>query len=88
MAKKAAQSLSTPTMLVSDSQLDDRIQKPPVMEVPSLAPPSAIAVSGRHAVRQRFIRQKQMAVMDPKALNEVRHSLCGLQPSANLCYRS
>jgi len=29
-------------------------------------------ISGRHAVRQRFILQKRMASMDPKALNEVR----------------
>ena len=27
---------------------------------------------GRHAVRQRYIQQKKMAMMDPKALNEVR----------------
>ena len=29
------------------------------------------AFGGRHAVRQRYIQQKKMAVMDPKALNEV-----------------
>ena len=28
-------------------------------------------VGGRHAVRRRFIQQKQMAMLDPKALNEV-----------------
>ena len=30
------------------------------------------ASSGRHAVRQRYIQHKKMAMMDPKALNEVR----------------
>ena len=29
------------------------------------------AVGGRHAVRQRYIRQKKMAIMDTKALHEV-----------------
>ncbi|MCJ1477994.1 telomerase inhibitor [Lambiella insularis] len=28
-------------------------------------------LGGRHAVRQRYIRQKKMAMMDPKALNEI-----------------
>ena len=29
------------------------------------------SITGRHAIRQRYIRQKKMALMDPKALNEV-----------------
>ena len=37
--------------------------------------PSAVAITtavgGRHAFRQRYVRQKKLAVMDPKALNEV-----------------
>ena len=32
-------------------------------------------LEGRHAVRQRYIRQKKMAIMDSKALNEVRGEL-------------
>ena len=36
------------------------------------AQPAAISMTGRHAVRQRYIRQKKLALMDPRALNEVR----------------
>ena len=36
---------------------------------------SITTFGGRHAVRQRYIQQKKMAMMDPKALNEVGLSL-------------
>lgn len=39
--------------------------------VPQISQP----LEGRHAVRQRYIRQKKMAMMDSKALNEVRREL-------------
>ena len=38
---------------------------PPALSV------TAAPVVGRHVIRQRYIRQKKMAIMDPKALNEV-----------------
>ncbi|MCJ1469858.1 telomerase inhibitor [Pseudocyphellaria aurata] len=40
----------------------------------SISQPSR-PMGGRHAVRQRFIRQMKMATMDSKALNEVRQVL-------------
>ncbi|MCJ1423135.1 telomerase inhibitor [Sticta canariensis] len=38
-------------------------------------PRTSQPLEGRHAVRQRYIRQKKMAIMDSKALNEVRREL-------------
>ncbi|MCJ1303125.1 telomerase inhibitor [Hypocenomyce scalaris] len=38
---------------------------------PSRIPSSSAVVEGRHAVRQRYIQHKKMAMMDSKALNEV-----------------
>ena len=42
-------------------------------------------VGGRHAVRQRYIRHKRMAITDTKALNEVRYTQ---SPSSNPWKRS
>ena len=42
------------------------------VEQPSITIAAAI-IGGRQAVRQRYIRQKRMAMMDPKALNEVHN---------------
>ena len=38
---------------------------PPTLSV------TAVPAGARHVIRQRYIRQKKMAIMDPKALNEV-----------------
>lgn len=38
---------------------------------PSSPPTTQAQLGGRHAVRQRYIKQKKMAMMDIKALNEV-----------------
>jgi len=35
------------------------------------APSSVTALGGRHAIRNRYIMHKKMAMMDPKALNEI-----------------
>ncbi|MCJ1381001.1 telomerase inhibitor [Xylographa soralifera] len=49
--------------------------------------PSGISVlGGRHAIRNRYIMHKKMAMMDPKALNEVSnpHSRASLIQTVNL----
>ena len=43
----------------------------PVQETKVSPVSHAILQGGRHAIRQRHIQHKKMAVMDPKALNEV-----------------
>ena len=52
-----------------DSQLELTIPGPVIASPVITASP----LVGRHAARQRYIRQKKMAMMDPKALNEVSH---------------
>lgn len=54
---------------------NDLVKSPESRSTPVLA-----GLSNRHAVRQRYIRQKRMATRDTKALNEVYQSLsfgCG-----------
>ena len=48
--------------------------------VPRISQP----LKGRHAVRKRYIRQKKMAIMDSKALNEVRRELKKSRRSVHL----
>ena len=68
--ESSVQSILLPTQTVVSSS--SKITPTP-ME-PSRSPvPSTSNSGGRHAVRQRYIRQKQMAMLDPKALNEVNH---------------
>lgn len=44
------------------------------------------SIGGRHLVRQRYIMQKRRAVMDPKALNEVRDTLSAYLTVMLICY--
>ena len=64
---------------ISSETALDGIAKPSVSEViaTSQMVQSSQGSGGRHAVRQRYIRQKRLATMDTKALNEV----CILTPS-------
>lgn len=77
-AEPHAATRSSCTTSPSDQQSEPQDQ-PDAEEIrPSSVVLTTAAVSGRHCVRQRYIRQKKLAVMDPKALNEVRelaHSL-------------
>ena len=55
---------------VVQEEPNDPVASPPTL-VPGSLPPIAAVASGRHAVRQRYIRQKKMALSDPRALDEV-----------------
>lgn len=55
---------SDPRSDTPDQHLADEIRASSAVAVTA-------ALSGRHAVRQRYIKQKKLAVMDAKALNEV-----------------
>lgn len=48
-----------------------------------LDPQAGLRLGGRHAVRQKYIRHKKMAMMDSKAMNEVSQTV--KLPEAN-CY--
>lgn len=53
-------------------RIHESVTIPPSVAQPATARPrSQSIVGGRHAVRQRYIQHKKMAMMDPKALNEV-----------------
>lgn len=55
------------------SSSDDAAEKSQKQEVAVPASKPALSFAGgRHAVRQRYIRQKKMASMDPQALREVK----------------
>lgn len=79
-AKEAAQSKSTNPADSSSESEDDDEESTPTSSIPTsgVSTPASGAsglsfnVGGRHAVRQRYIRQKKMAGMDPQALKEVR----------------
>ena len=66
-----------PQMLLT-TKATSSIQK---TEVPSTS--YASLQGGRHAVRQRHIQHKRMAIMDPKALNEVSMHFSTLLNRAN-----
>lgn len=40
-----------------------------------LDPQAGLRLGGRHAIRQKYIRHKKMAMMDSKAMNEVSHTV-------------
>lgn len=78
--KKAAKTAarSNPTANDSSSESEEDSDSTPVVSVATTgtSTPSSVAgltfsAGGRHAVRQRYIRQKRMALMDPQALKEV-----------------
>lgn len=82
-AKEAAR--SNPMPAASGSESDDEstpVSLSAVSSVPTTGtstPLSSVSgltfgAGGRHAVRQRYIRQKKMASMDPQALKEVRRT--------------
>jgi Pin2-interacting protein X1 len=63
-------STAVPSRAESESlseEEEDEVQKPAV----ATPNPAFSMVGGRHAVRQRYIRQKKMASMDPRAMREV-----------------
>ena len=75
-AEKSGTASSTtvaPSRQSTPSSSDDAAEKSQKQEaeVPASKPALSFA-GGRHAVRQRYIRQKKMASMDPQALREVR----------------
>lgn len=58
------------------SSAEEEVEKEQAQKIPP--PPSNPVLSfagGRHAVRQRYIRQKKMASMDPQAMKEVLRPL-------------
>ena len=78
-AKKASrmdssmeQSAMTATSILQEQSSPLIIALPPMEtdKIPDTIPRKIVA-SGRHIVRQRYIRHKKMAVMDKRALNEV-----------------
>lgn len=81
-----------PPCTTSSSDQQSEPQDPPQSDETGSSAVVAVtaAMSGRHAVRQRYIRQKKLAVMDLRALNEVGISLIisSLQSTANLFSRS
>ena len=60
----------TPT-LQENSKVDEEIIALDHVSTKSIEPTAIASITGRYAVRQRYIRQKKLAIMDPKALNEV-----------------
>lgn len=76
---KLEQALSTkkPDPLASHEMHYQKMSLPLLPEVPaqkSSILSSSQSMGGRHAVRKQYIRHKKMAMMDQKALNEVRHA--------------
>ena len=72
----------------SDESEDNSVaNQPAVKQQVQRIPPASVAVGGRHAVRQRYIRHKQMAVMDPRALNEVGLAYSDFWFDTNVDYR-
>ena len=94
--RRAARAERHPVMIppctTSSSDQQSEPQDPPQPDETGSSSVVAVtaAMSGRHAVRQRYIRQKKLAVMDLRALNEVGVSLIisSLQSTANLFSRS
>ncbi|MCJ1243922.1 telomerase inhibitor [Trapelia coarctata] len=70
-AERHPAAISSCTTSPSDQQSELHNQPRSDESQPSSVVAVTAAVSGRHAVRQRYIRQKKLAVMDPKALNEI-----------------
>ena len=68
-------SASSPAVQKMESSKDRAVADP--VEASKSSAPSVSFSSGRHAIRQRYIRSKQMALLDPKALNEV--SFCRVE---------
>ncbi|KAF2810087.1 uncharacterized protein BDZ99DRAFT_508658 [Mytilinidion resinicola] len=61
---------STPSRAQSSSSEEDEAEEVKKLALPTTNPAYSMA-GGRHAVRQRYIRQKKMASMDPRALREI-----------------
>ena len=75
-AIESAPSLITETNLsIVAPSIKTTPQEGPLIPEPTITIPivTAAPIVGRHAVRQRYIQQKKRAIMDPKALKEVRH---------------
>jgi Pin2-interacting protein X1 len=74
-AKEVVQSNPTTNDPSSESEEEDITPVSSVITTGTSTPSSAAGLTfsagGRHAVRQRYIRQKRMALMDPQALKEV-----------------
>lgn len=80
-AKEAARSNPTTNDPSSESEEEESttVSSPAVSSVPTTGTSTPVSsasgltfnAGGRHAVRQRYIRQKKMASMDPQALKEV-----------------
>ncbi|KAF2112420.1 hypothetical protein BDV96DRAFT_525199 [Lophiotrema nucula] len=81
-AKEAAKSKSTPDTPADSSSSDEdeneETESPAGSSIPTTGTSTPITAAGltfgaggRHAVRQRYIRQKKMASMDPQALKEI-----------------
>ncbi|KAL1595807.1 telomerase inhibitor [Paraconiothyrium brasiliense] len=72
-AKEAAK--SKPTTEDPSSESEEEVESTSASSVPTsgTATPSGLTYNprGMHAVRQRYIRQKKMASMDPQALKEI-----------------
>lgn len=90
-ARAECHSVIVPPCTMSSSDQQSEPRDPPLSDETQSSTVVAVtaAMSGRHAVRQRYIRQKKLAVMDLRALNEVGVSLIisSLKSSANLFLR-
>jgi Pin2-interacting protein X1 len=90
-AKEAAR--SNDTTQDSSSESEEEEDNAPVVTVatatskPSSAAGLTFSAGGRHAVRQRYIRQKRAALMDPQALKEVSRPQSVLSHNANSIIR-
>jgi Pin2-interacting protein X1 len=75
--KKAAKEAAKSNLTTEDtsSESEEEEESTPASSVPAsgISTPSGLTYNprGMHAVRQRYIRQKKMASMDPQALKEV-----------------
>ena len=74
--KKAAKEAAKSNAAVEDTSSESEEESTPSTSAPTTgtSTPSGLVYTprGMHAVRQRYIRQKKMAGMDPQALKEVR----------------
>ncbi|OCK79339.1 hypothetical protein K432DRAFT_417415 [Lepidopterella palustris CBS 459.81] len=62
---------STPPCISSEDVAGAQSNQGPPVSLLAALEPMATFVGGRHAVRQRYIRQKKMASTDPQALREI-----------------
>lgn len=62
---------SEPVSEMHPSRLTDRQEQDLMTSMPQAPNTPTSTVTGRHAVRQRYIKQKKMAITNSKALNEV-----------------